>query len=83
MSPFDARPENRPGSELRSPSPEHVRTTTTDGLRPAAATRRWVSCAYCWGQRRIWEQVQAANGEGTILVATLCPGCLGIGETLR
>ncbi len=45
--------------------------------------RGWASCPLCWGQRRLWDPVQAANGEGAILVATACPECLGLGEVLR
>jgi hypothetical protein len=44
---------------------------------------QWTSCPICWGQRRIWERIQARNGEGAILVASACPACLGIGEVLR
>lgn len=43
----------------------------------------WAPCPTCWGQRRIWERTQAANGEGSILVATTCSGCVGVGEVLR
>ncbi len=50
---------------------------------PEAPALHWTACAMCWGQRRIWESVEAANGEGDVLVATSCPGCLGIGEVLR
>jgi hypothetical protein len=53
-------------------------TTTTD-----EPVLRWASCPLCWGQRRIWSQVEAANGEGSVLVASHCPGCLGVGEVLR
>ena len=40
----------------------------------------WTFCPLCWGQRRIWEPEQAANGEGQILFSAACPACLGIGE---
>jgi hypothetical protein len=36
----------------------------------------------CWGQRRIWTREQAANGEGTVLVAATCSPCLGVGEVV-
>jgi hypothetical protein len=54
-------------------------------LTPISEARslHWTPCAMCWGQRRIWESVAAANGEGPVLVATACPACLGIGEVLR
>lgn len=45
--------------------------------------RGWASWPPCWGQRRLWDPVQAANGEGAILVAAACPECLGLGEVLR
>jgi hypothetical protein len=47
------------------------------------ASRPWAPCPTCWGQRRIWTRVQAPNGEGAILVAETCSGCLGIGEVVR
>jgi hypothetical protein len=43
----------------------------------------WAQCPTCWGQRKIWEPQEAANGEGVILVAHACDGCLGIGEVIR
>jgi hypothetical protein len=46
-------------------------------------TRTWVPCPTCWGQRRILTRVEAPNGEGAILVAGSCPGCLGVGEVVR
>ena len=38
----------------------------------------WVTCATCWGQRRLL----TASGGGAGLVPTTCPGCLGVGERL-
>lgn len=35
----------------------------------------WEPCATCWGQRRIFEDL---NGEG--LVPCACPTCMGMGE---
>jgi hypothetical protein len=46
------------------------------------APRPWAPCPTCWGQRRIWTPVEAPNGEGPVLVAVSCPGCLGIGEVI-
>jgi hypothetical protein len=46
-------------------------------------TRPWLPCPTCWGQRRILTRVHAPNGEGAMLVAGTCPGCLGVGEVLR
>ena len=43
----------------------------------------WSQCPTCWGQRRIFEPVDAPNGEGRILVAHPCDACLGLGEVLR
>jgi hypothetical protein len=37
----------------------------------------WTPCPTCWGQRRIYEDL---NGEG--LVPRACPGCLGLGERI-
>lgn len=37
----------------------------------------WIPCAMCWGQRRIFEDL---DGEG--LVPCTCPSCLGLGEHL-
>lgn len=37
----------------------------------------WAPCAWCWGQRRIFEQL-----DGEALVPYRCPGCLGLGEQL-
>jgi hypothetical protein len=59
-------------------SPHTLLTAITE-----APSLHWTPCATCWGQRRIWESVEAANGEGAVLVATACPACLGIGEVLR
>ena len=59
-------------------SPPALLTATAE-----APSLHWTPCARCWGQRRIWESVEAANGEGPVLVATACPACLGIGEVLR
>ena len=50
---------------------------------PAQVPMSWSQCPTCWGQRRIWEPVDAANGEGRILVARACDACLGLGEVLR
>jgi hypothetical protein len=47
-----------------------------------AAVPAWAPCPTCWGQRRVWEPVAAANGEGAVYHATTCPGCLGIGERM-
>ena len=58
-------------------SPHTLLTSTTEALSP-----HWTPCAMCWGQRRIWETVAAANGEGDVLIATACTACLGIGEVL-
>ncbi|MFN8109422.1 MAG: hypothetical protein U0Y82_06200 [Thermoleophilia bacterium] len=40
------------------------------------ARMAWVSCAACWGQRRI------AHQHDGCLTWTTCSWCLGIGETL-
>lgn len=55
------------------------------GSAPAPAPVRtiWTPCATCWGQRRIFEPVDAPNGEGRILVARACGACMGLGEVLR
>jgi hypothetical protein len=37
----------------------------------------WVTCATCWGQRRLL--TPGPEGE---LTPSLCPSCLGIGERL-
>ena len=58
------------------------KTTQTMAAREEAALG-WAPCPTCWGQRRIWTRVQAPNGEGAILVAETCSGCLGIGEVVR
>ena len=50
---------------------------------PAQVQTVWTQCATCWGQRRIFEPVDAPNGEGRILVAHACDACLGLGEVLR
>lgn len=42
----------------------------------------WSPCGYCWGQARVYEQVEAPNGEGRVLRAESCPRCLGTGSTL-
>jgi hypothetical protein len=47
------------------------------------ATPTWAPCPTCWGQRQIWTRVEAPNGEGAMLVAGTCPGCLGVGEVVR
>jgi hypothetical protein len=49
-------------------------------ITPLAAvhTGAWSPCATCWGQRRIYEDL---NGEG--LVPLVCPGCLGVGDVVR
>jgi len=62
-----------------TPRPATTAPITTED----EATRHWAPCPTCWGQRRIWTSVQAANGEGAILVAESCSGCVGIGEVLR
>lgn len=49
----------------------------------ATAAAAWSPCALCWGQRRIWEPEEARNGEGRVLVARACTGCLGLGEVMR
>lgn len=59
--------------------PATTATITTED----EATRHWAPCPTCWGQRRIWSRVEAPNGEGPVLVAATCSGCLGIGEVLR
>ena len=59
-------------------TPLTARTAATEA-RDAA----WATCPTCWGQRRIWDRVPARNGEGDILIAAACTGCLGIGEVLR
>lgn len=55
----------------------------TRGAEPAPPPPAWVQCATCWGQRRIWEPVDAPNGEGAVLAARACDTCLGLGEVLR
>lgn len=55
----------------------------TTGTRRAEKVALWASCPTCWGQRRIWTRTQAANGEGAILLAETCEGCLGVGEVAR
>lgn len=59
--------------------------TPAAGPAPAPVEVRaaWTQCATCWGQRRIFEPVDAANGEGRIIVAHACDTCLGLGEVLR
>ena len=47
---------------------------------PAYAAWRW--CPHCWGQRRVIEYRQAANGEGRIPRVETCRTCLGIGEVI-
>ena len=42
-----------------------------------AAPVIWSPCPTCWGQRRVYEDL---NGEG--LVPCTCPSCLGIGERI-
>jgi hypothetical protein len=59
-----------------TPRPATTVTTPDHPIRP------WAPCPTCWGQRRIWARVEAPNGEGAILVAKSCPGCLGVGEVL-
>ncbi len=49
-------------------------------LGSAAPAFVWAPCPTCWGQRRILEAVAAENGDGDLLAARLCPGCLGVGE---
>ena len=39
-------------------SPHTLLTAITE-----APSLHWTPCATCWGQRRIWESVEAANGE--------------------
>jgi DnaJ-class molecular chaperone len=61
-------------------------TTHTSLTAPAqqlSADFHWVSCPSCWGQRRIWEFIEAGNGEGRIPVHHTCPECMGLGELLR
>ncbi len=41
------------------------------------ATFRWVMCAMCWGQRRIFQR------EGRHHKLYTCPWCLGMGEDLK
>lgn len=55
-----------------------ARSTVAEARVPA-----WDPCPTCWGQRRIWDRVPARNGEGAVLIAAACPGCLGVGEVLR
>jgi hypothetical protein len=62
-------------------APTHL-TRTIDTTR-AAQVVHWAPCPTCWGQRRIWTRSKAPNGEGAILVATTCEGCLGVGEVAR
>ena len=54
---------------------------------PEAAARgpspEWRTCPHCWGQRRVWTAEEAGNGEGTVLVPSACPACMGIGDVLR
>ena len=61
--------------------------TRAAGPAPAPAAHEvhtaWSQCPTCWGQRRIYEPVDAPNGEGRILVAHACDACLGLGEVLR
>ena len=47
------------------------------------AELHWVSCPGCWGQRRIWQFLEARNGEGRIPVSDTCLDCMGLGEILR
>jgi len=57
--------------------------TRATGPAPVEISAVWSQCATCWGQRRIFEPVDAPNGEGRILVAHACDACLGLGEVLR
>ena len=59
--------------------------TRAAGPAPASAQAHaaWSQCPTCWGQRRIFEPVDAPNGEGRVLVAHACDACLGLGEVLR
>jgi hypothetical protein len=62
---------------------EGERVSAPAALGPCAAPIVWDSCPTCWGQRRIFEVVYAANGEGGLLLPRSRPGCLGIGEVTR
>ena len=53
------------------------------GAREPQVAAVWSQCALCWGQRTIWEPEEARNGEGRVLVAHPCTGCLGLGELMR
>lgn len=44
---------------------------------PGGAPGVWVSCATCWGQRRLL----TPSPDGGLVPST-CPGCLGVGERL-
>jgi hypothetical protein len=65
----------------QSPMSMHTKVTAPAQLHPADL--HWVNCPSCWGQRRIWEFVEAGNGEGRIPVSETCPECMGLGELLR
>ena len=60
-----------------------IRDTRPVGAPEAPAAPVWSQCAVCWGQRRIWEPEEARNGEGRVLVARACTGCLGLGDVFR
>ena len=57
--------------------------TPVVGGQEASAAAAWSQCALCWGQRQIWEPEDTRNGEGRVLVARACTGCLGLGEVMR
>jgi hypothetical protein len=65
------------------PTTRGERVSAPAALGPCAAPIMWDSCPTCWGQRRIFEVVYAANGEGGLLLPRSRPGCLGIGEVTR
>ena len=57
--------------------------TSVAAGQEASAAAVWSQCAFCWGQRQIWEPEEARNGRGCVLIARACTGCLGLGEVLR
>ena len=43
----------------------------------------WTSCSTCWGQRKLLSPVRRPTGALIGYVPSVCPTCLGLGETAR